>query len=412
MKAIFSFIRINDGKFQKGFLILSFVIFIVFIMLNGVELVNGINEKITSLSLVGDENAFIQNNKIDILKPISVGFPSTVIDYFLNDGRRSMRITALFYTLLTCAYLVNHASRVYIFSILTFCLIFLNNYTILYSATDDSSVMFFLVLGIHQFLVNNNKNIGLAALFLALITKDISVVYSAALFVSMFIVNRRLFFPIRRSLLYLAVLVLIVYNGGYNLFWKNKSSHQASNYTKGVSWFNVRAVSAIAAYNNVLKNHRVFPEEYLDVVKKLHIDVPNNQLEFFKSYPNEWMYDKLIKFKNVSTPHKVFSISILLILLCAIGDYFLSKSKNNEYFNLNFFLFLALMGMMLSVVGFFERRWIFAIEILFLIRMTSSFKKEKTSEYFLDMQSILYLLIYLIQLYMNRAVVFDQFENA
>ena len=395
MKGIISFIRINEGKFQKAFLILSFVIFVVFVILNGIELVEGIYEKIQSLPLIGDENAFLQNNKISNLRPISVGFPSKVIDYFLNDGRISMRITALFYTLLTCAYLVNHASRIYIFSLLTFCLIFLNNYPILYSATDDSSVMFFLVLGVHQLLVKKNENIGLSALFIALITKDISIIYSTAFIISIFLVKRRLFFPIQRSLMY------------YNLFWKDKSSHQAANYTQGVSWFNVRAVSAIAIYNNEIKTHRIFPEEYLGVVKKLCIEVPNNQVEFFESYPNEWMYDKLIKFKNLITPHKVFSISILLILFWLFGDFFcLLKSKNNELSILNLFLFLALLGMMFAVVGFFERRWIFAIEILFLIRMTSSFKKENTSKYFLDMQFIFYLLIYIIQVYMNRAVFF------
>ncbi len=396
----------NDGKFQKGFLIVSFLIFVVFVILNGVELVDGIFEKITSLPLIGDENAFLQNNKISNLKPISVGFPSKVIDYFLNDGKISMRITALFYTLLICAYLLNHASRIYIFSLFTFCLIFLNNYTILYSATDDSALMFFLVLGFHQLLVKNNQYVGLAALILALITKDISIIYGIAFIVSVFLVKRRLFFPIRRSLISLGVVILIAYLGGYNLFWKDKGSHQAANYTQGVSWFNVRAVSAIAKYNNELKTHRIYPDEYLGVVKKLHIDVPNNQLEFFESYPNEWTYDKLIKFKNLFTPHKVFSISTLLILFWLFGDLFLLKSKNNELFILNLFLFLALVGMMFAVVGFFERRWIFAIEILFLIRMTSSFKKENSSKYFLDVQSIFYLLIYIIQLYMNRDVVF------
>ena len=125
MKEIIIFIRKNDRRFQKGFFILSFVIFVAFVILDGVELVNSIYERITSLSLFGDENAFLQNNKISSLKPISVGLPSKVLDCFLNEGRISLRITALFYTLLTCVYIVSQTAKVYFFSLLTFCLIFL-----------------------------------------------------------------------------------------------------------------------------------------------------------------------------------------------------------------------------------------------------------------------------------------------
>ncbi len=407
MKRLLYYLRKNDGNFQKGFLILSFVIFVFLVILDGIQLVDSIYERITSLRLLGDENAFLRNNKIISLKPIGVGVPSKVIDYFLNNGRISMRITALFYTLLTCVYLVYHASRIYIFSLSTFCLIFLNNYPILFSATDDSCLMFFLVLGVHQTLVLNNEKVGLAALFIALITKDISVIYSTVFIAAIFLVKRRLFFPIRNSLKYLGVVILISYIGGYKLFWVDKGSHQAANYAKGVSWFNVRAVSAIANYNNELKTHRIYPNEYFGVVKKLHIDVPNNQVEFFTSYPKEWVYDKINKLINLFTPHKVFSVSVILILFWFLGVLFVLKSKNNELSILNLFLFLVLVGIIFAVVGFFERRWIFAIEILFLIRMTTSYKIENTSKYLLDWQFIFYLLIYIIQVYMNRDVFFE-----
>ncbi len=404
MKEIISFIRINDGKFRKGFLILSFVIFVAFVILNGVEVVDSIYERIMSVRLFGDENAFLQNNKISSLKPISLGFPSIVIDYFLNDVRISTRITAFFYTLLTCAYLLNQAYRIYIFSLLTFCFIFLHNYPILYSATDDSALMFFLVLGFHQLLIKDNQFIGLAALFIALITKDISIIYGIAFIISVFLVKRRLFFPIRRSLIFLGVAILIAYLGGYNLFWKDKVSHQAANYAQGVSWFNVRSVSTIAKYNNELKAHRVFPEEYFRVVKKLNINVPNNQLDFLKCYPKEWIYDKLIKFKSVIIPHRVFGLSIIVILLMLFLQIISQKSINNVAFTLNFFLLVALVGMILVVVGFFERRWIFGLEILFILQFTTSLMQSEQTKNFLNTHSIFYVIMYFLQIYMNRDI--------
>lgn len=400
------FLTNYENLIKKCFLAISFIIFITISFLDSFEILDSISKRIFSNQLIGDENVFINPTslRIDNAKPLSLFLPYKVIGYFLKNDVISVRISALFYSILTCGYLVVSARRIYIFSLLTFCFIFLKNYPILYSATDDSTVMFFLILGFHQLIIKKNNRIGLIVILIALITKDISMIYIVSFLLCVFISGIKRIIQYKKQLIIMVLALFFLHFGGYNFCWKDKGAYQAPNYAEGVSWFNVRAVSAIAHFNNKLKHHRIMPDEYFDIVKQLNIVVPKNQVDFFKHYPKEFLYDKITKFMSILIPHRVFGISFLILLLYTVLTIDLSDSQKYNFHVLNWFLIILILCIVLVVVGYFERRWIFAFEILFLMQLTKPIKRsEKLSTLFnLNIYSVLYFLTYLILVYMNR----------
>lgn len=372
------------------------------------NLYNLIYNHITNNLVEGDENCFYGFEYLQ--KPYTLSIPAFLVSFIFKDPLITLRFTSLFFSLSTIGYVVIKVDKYFLPIFVVFFIFLLSAYPILYSATDDAALMFFLVVGLNEYFIEKKAFTGLIFLNLSLLTKDISVIYVFCLLI--LILVRFLIFKEKikvnryQLLIFIFTFIIAVSPFKYDIIYKDKGSYQAPGYKSGISWFNVRALSSIAAYSGQLDKHRLFPDQYQDAIDRLKIShVPNDNFEFLTMYPKVFLSDKVNKLKGVILyPHKNFGILIFLMFF-----YFLLFWRINTLVSKSYllYLFLIIFSLFIVVAGYFERRWILAVEILLLTTLFNALAKS-VKRLFFSYQEMFLLCIgglnFLLILYLNRGL--------
>jgi hypothetical protein len=354
--------------------ILKFINYIIICLLLIILYKNLNFSHLFSENLVGDEYVFYpQFIKFNLSNsmPYTYFFTCKIFSFLFDFSPLILlRFVSLFFyivnIILINVLILKRTSNRIVFTL--FCLLILENYPILYSATDDSTLYMLITLSYYfKFIYNKNNVYFYITLFLILLTKDTGIIFifSYLLVDILFYIKNKVKLEILNwsRLIGVSILFFGLFPGSHT----NKNYEQAPGYAKNTSWFDVRFSGIYSNYTGYSTKHRLDSLEHIEFNKRFlsNSSKPGNLVDVLIDFPKVFLFDKFQKVRSLILPHITFGLLFLIFTFIFLYNSLYLKVLNKK--DLFFLFFLSIF--IFYVIGYFENRWIIPFYVLLGARL-------------------------------------------